>query len=146
MKRRIVFPLLLLTLAASPAMATPAPQLGRNLSGAGSGLLDLGRLSQSSELSFFYGNGSGLRDQYGGLYLSHFSYRFSSPLTLRLSVGARYDNAAFGSRDGEAFVGGFQLAYQPSRNFLIQLNYLDGRALTPAAYDPFGYRGSWLRE
>ena len=144
MRRRIALAILLATLAASPALAV-TPQLGRNISGAGSGLLDLGRLSQSSEMSFFYGNGSGLRDQYGGLYLSHFTYRFSSPLTMRVSVGARFDNS-FANREGQAFLGGFQLAYQPSRNFLIQLNYLDGRALNPAAYDPFGYRGSWLRE
>jgi len=128
--------------------AASEPVLGSSLSNSGAGLLDLSRLSQSSEMSFFYGGGSGLRDQYGGLYLSHFSYRFSSPLTMRLSLGARFDNAsgAFDETNGRPFVGGFQLAYQPSKSFLIRFDYVDGRALTPASYDPFGYRGSWLRD
>lgn len=146
MRHTIVTALLGLTLSASQALASSAPVLGRDLTGAGAGLLDLGRLSQSSELSFFYGSGSGLGDQYGGLYLSHLTYRLSSPLTLRLSLGARFDNAAFDETNGRPFVGGFQLAYRPSQSFLIRLDYVDGRSLTPASYDPFGYRGSWLRD
>jgi hypothetical protein len=144
--KRSVFSLLLALAIAAPAAAasTAPPQLGRDLTGAGSGLLDLGRLSQSSELSFYYGGGSGLGNDYGGLYLSHFTYRLGSPLTLSLSLGARFDNA-FSTGNGQPFVGGFQLAYHPSQSFLIRLDYIDGRALTPASYDPFGYRGSWLR-
>ena len=145
MSRAITLTLLALTFAAGSAAAEPMPALGRNLSDSGAGLLDLGRLSQSSELSFFYGSGSGLRGEYGGLYLSHFTYRLASPLTLRLSLGARFDNG-LGTSNGQPFVGGFQLAYRPSQNFQIRLDYLDGRALSPALYDPFGYRGSWLHD
>jgi hypothetical protein len=131
------------------AWADPAaPALGRDLNPAVTSLLDPGRLSQQSDLSFFYGAGGGLREEYGGLYQSHFTYRFSSPLTLRVSLGARFDGASAGTdgRQGQAFLSGFELAYRPSSNFIIHLNYVDGRALTPASYDPYGYRGSWLHD
>ena len=73
-----------------------------------------------------------------GLQVTRFDYRFSAPLAMRVSVGN-----AFGSgvqNNGQFFLEGLDVAYQPFKSMTIQVNYRDIRS--PLQYNNYGY-GPW---
>ena len=74
-----------------------------------------------------------------GLQVTRFDYRFGAPLAMRVSVGN-----AFGSNvqnNGQFFLEGLDVAYQPFKSLTIQVNYRDIRS--PLQYqNAYGY-GPW---
>ena len=87
-------------------------------------LLDPSKLGISHQMVFSYSSGSTGKDNVGGLWLTNLSYKFSSPLTMDLSVGASLSNT--GARELNAqslFVESFSLRYTPSENFYFRFMY-----------------------
>jgi len=69
------------------------------------------------------------------------SYAFRAPVAMSVSVGNAWGaNTAPGSQS--FFLEGFRLAYQPSRSFLVQIQYQDLRS--PLQLQEYGFRpGRW---
>jgi hypothetical protein len=66
------------------------------------------------------------------------SYAFKAPVALSVSVGNAWGrNSTPGSQS--FFLEGFRLAYQPSRSFLVQIQYQDLRS--PLQLQEYGFRG-----
>lgn len=89
-----------------------------------SSLLDPSKLGISHQMVFSYSSGSTGKDNVGGLWLTNFSYKFSNPLAMDLSVGALLSNT--GTRELNAqsvFVESFSLRYRPSENLYFQFMY-----------------------
>lgn len=87
-------------------------------------LLDPSRLGISNQLVFSYSSGSGAKGNVGGLWLTNFSYRFSSPLRVDLSVGASLTNS--GPRELNAqnlFLQSFSVRYTPNENLYFHFMY-----------------------
>jgi hypothetical protein len=87
-------------------------------------LLDPSKLDISHQMMFSYSSGNAGRNNVGGLWLTNLSYKFSSPLTLDLAVGASLSRA--GTRDLNAqnlFLESFSLRYRPSENLYFHLMY-----------------------
>jgi hypothetical protein len=67
------------------------------------------------------------------------SYSFRAPVAMSVSVGNAWGpNSAPGSQS--FFLEGFRLAYQPSRSFMLQVQYQDLRS--PLQLQEYGLRGS----
>jgi hypothetical protein len=98
---------------------------------------DPSRLHVTAEMNYGSGgwNGGG-----SGLQVTRFDYRFGNPLSMRVSVGN-----AFGAgvqKNGQFFLEGLDLRYQPWRSLTIQVNYRDMRS--PLQYGMYGYgTGPW---
>ena len=87
-------------------------------------LLDPSRLGISHQMVFSYSSGSSGRNNVGGLWLTNFSYKFASPLTVDLSVGASLSKT--GGRELDAqnlFLEGLSLRYRPSENLYFHFSY-----------------------
>jgi len=66
------------------------------------------------------------------------SYSFKAPLAMSVSVGNEWGpNATPGGQS--FFLEGFSVAYQPSRSFLLQIQYQDLRS--PLQLRDYGFRG-----
>lgn len=114
-----------------------------------SGLLNLSRFDIHHSLSFGYTSSSAYGSQSGGLWLTQIGYRISDPLRISVDLGATL------TPDGNSllseksfFVGGFNLNYQPSKKFQLNISYvnLPSRAATALGYQrsPFGgYSRPW---
>jgi len=121
---------------------SPGIQKGLTLPDGGlrGGLLDPGRLSMSQSYSIgFFSNGkSGVLR---GLYTNYITYKFSSPLTLKIKLGYLHDPSMLfrsSSAPGGIFLPEVRLIYNPSRNFRIDFIYSVVPALRNPAY--IGYR------
>ena len=82
--------------------------------------------------SFTFGSSSGFGSS--GLQVTSLSYQFGAPLQMRVSVGN-----AFGSgvqNNGQFFLEGLDIAYQPFKSMTIQVNYRDIRSPLQM---PYGY-------
>jgi len=89
-----------------------------------SSLLDPSKLGISHQMMFSYSSGSVAKNNVGGLWLTNFSYKFSSPLTMDLSVGASLSSAGTRQLNAQSlFVESFSLRYRPSENFYFQFMY-----------------------
>ena len=74
-----------------------------------------------------------------GLQVTTLSYSFKSPVAMSLSLGNAWGPTSL--RGGQNFfLEGFNLAYQPSRSFLFQIQYQDLRS--PLQLQPYGFRSS----
>jgi hypothetical protein len=100
---------------------------------------DPSRLHMNVEASF----GTGFNGQASGLQVTRFSYQFGKPLAMQVSVGNAFGGGVNGN--GQFFLEGFNLAYQPFRNMSITVNYQDIRSplQLPHGYGyGYGYPGS----
>lgn len=87
-------------------------------------LLDPSKLGISHQLVFSYSSGNAGKNNLGGLWLSNFSYKFSSPLTVDLSVGtALSKTGSQGFTADRLFLESLSLHYKPNENLYFQLMY-----------------------
>jgi hypothetical protein len=106
---------------------------------------DPSRLHMSVEASF----GTGFNGQSSGLQVTRFSYQLGKPLAMQVSVGNAFGAGAGGS-NGQFFLEGLNLSYQPFRSMMITVNYRDYRSPLQMPYGygynnalfPFGYSPS----
>ena len=92
----------------------------------GFGLLDPAKfsMSHSYSVSYFSGSGSGVMT---GLYMNTMKYAFSDPLSLTVHLG--YLHRPFSSSDTQGMptdnsvLSGFELLYQPRKNFFLKIEY-----------------------
>jgi hypothetical protein len=74
-----------------------------------------------------------------GLQVTTLSYSFKSPVAMSLSLGNAWGPTSL--QGGQNFfLEGFNLAYQPSRSFLFQIQYQDLRS--PLQFQPYGFRSA----
>ncbi len=102
-----------------------------------SGLIDLSRFDVRHSLSYSMSSGSGYRSQSAGLWQSELGYRISDPLRVSLSVGATITpggESLFNERS--VFLQGFNLDYRPSKNFMLNISYIN---MPPEAAQALGY-------
>lgn len=105
-----------------------------------SGLIDFSRFDVRHSLSYSMSSGSGYRSQSAGLWQSELGYRISDPLRVSLSVGATITpggESLFNERS--VFLQGFNLDYRPSKNFMLNISYVN---MPPEAAQALGYRTS----
>ncbi|MBN1503802.1 MAG: hypothetical protein JW952_01940 [Candidatus Eisenbacteria bacterium] len=87
-------------------------------------LLDPSKLGISHQMVFSYSSGSAGRDNVGGLWLTNFSYKLSTPLTVDLSVGASLSKTSGREPDAQSlFLNGFSLRYRPNENLYLHFMY-----------------------
>ncbi len=104
-----------------------------------SGLLDFSRFDVRNSLSYSFSSSSQFGSQSAGLWLTEFGYRISDPLRVSVDVGATLDPSSenlFSEKN--IFLRGFNLDYRPSRNFQLNVSYVN---TPPAAATALGYRG-----
>lgn len=97
---------------------------------------DPSRLHVTAEMNYGSGgwNGGG-----SGLQVTRFDYRIANPLQMQVSIGN-----AFGAgvqKNGQFFLEGLDLRYQPFRSLTVQVNYRDIRS--PLQYGMYGYGQPW---
>ncbi len=108
-----------------------------------SGLIDLSRFDLHHSLSYSMSSGSGYRSQSAGLWTTELGYRISDPLRVSLNVGATITpggESLFNERN--VFLQGFNLDYRPSKNFMLNISYIN---MPPEAAQALGYRASPYR-
>lgn len=104
--------------------------------------LDASRLHiyQSYQMSYFSLGGTGFTQ---GVYLNTLTYDFSIPLSIAVQWGIAHRPFATSPspyvKDG-LFLSRAQLRYQPSKNFLIQMDYIQN----PYRYYPYTNRMGYL--
>ncbi|NNF05683.1 MAG: hypothetical protein HKN21_02875 [Candidatus Eisenbacteria bacterium] len=107
-----------------------------------SGLLSSDRFSMSHSLSYGFTSGS-FGNTNGGLWTTSLGYQLAKPLSVSVDVGMSINPAAaeMFSTDN-IFLKGFNLDYQPSKNFQMRLSYMN----LPAHANPYayGYRNNYL--
>ena len=87
-------------------------------------LLDPSRLGISHQMVFSYSSGNAGRNNMGGLWLTNFSYKFASPLTVDLSVGASLSKTGGRELDTQnLFLESLSLRYRPSENLYFHFSY-----------------------
>jgi len=91
---------------------------------------DPSRLHMSVEASF----GTGFNGQSSGLQTTSFSYQFARPLAMQVSVGNAFGAGA--ASNGQFFLQGLNLSYQPFRSMSITVNYQNIRSPLQV---PYGY-------
>lgn len=91
---------------------------------------DPSRLHVNVEASF----GTGFNGQSAGLQVTRFNYQFGRPLAMQVSVGNAFGGGMNGN--GQFFLEGFNLAYQPFRSMSISVSYRDIRSPLQL---PYGY-------
>jgi len=104
-----------------------------------SGLLDFSRFDVHNSLSYSFSSSSQFGSSSAGLWLTEFGYRVSDPLRLSVAVGATLDPSSeslFSEKN--IFLRGFNLDYRPSRNFQLNVSYVN---TPPAAAQALGYSG-----
>ncbi|HYM81495.1 MAG TPA: hypothetical protein VEY91_08790 [Candidatus Limnocylindria bacterium] len=97
---------------------------------------DPSRLQFGTSISFGSGFGGGSE----GLQTTSLTYRFGSPLAMRVSVGRAFGAAATARGDG-LFLEGFDVAYRPHPSLQFQIHYQDVRS--PLQYGLRGYDHLW---
>jgi len=98
--------------------------------------LDPSRLHVSSTVSVGSGFGGGAN----ALQVTSLSYQLASPLSMRLSLGNAWGPATL--RGGSSmFLEGFDMAYRPSANFMLRIQYQDVRSPLQLSNNPYGYWG-----
>ena len=108
-----------------------------------SGLIDLSRFDLHHSLSYSMSSGSGYRSQSAGLWQTELGYRISDPLRVSLNVGATITpggESLFNERS--VFLQGFNLDYRPSKNFMLNISYVN---MPPEAAQALGYGASPYR-
>lgn len=107
-----------------------------------SGLIDPTRLSFSHSLSYSFSSSSTEGDRSGGLWLTRASYRVSDPLHLDVDLGAVIDPSGNGPLmdKNSFFLRGVQLDYRPSKNFRLNVSYvnLPAKARSVLPYGGYG--------
>ena len=126
-----------------PSLATlggPPASGGLN----GLGLLNSDRIHFAHALSFSYASNSQESVGYG-LWQGRLSYKLSNPLRVSVDVGAVLNPMGGGPMLSQEsiFLGGFNLEYQPSRNFKINISYVNTppSARLPGRYAYTGFPG-----
>src|SRR5438477_12916657 len=100
--------------------------------------IDPSRLHVSSTVSVGSGFGGGAN----ALQVTSLSYQLAAPLSMRVSLGNAWGSSSL--RGGSSmFLEGFDVAYRPSANFMLRVQYQDVRSpLQLSGYNPYG---SWGR-
>lgn len=103
-----------------------------------SGLLDFSRFDVSHSLTYGVSSSSTFGTRSGGLWLTELGYRISDPLRVSVDVGAVIDPSGDGPLFSEknVFLRGFNLDYQPSKSFRLNISYLN---TPPNAASVLGY-------
>jgi hypothetical protein len=112
-------------------------QPGKTMALGTGGLLDPSRFSVSQSYSMSFSSGSG-GESWDGLYLSTLSYQLAVPVTLSLDLGLAHQPGALFKAgpmnrqfDASAVVmPRLELKYQPFRNTLIRVQYLNSKGLS----------------
>lgn len=99
---------------------------------------DPSRLQMGSTVSV----GTGFGGTTQGLQVTSFTYRFRSPLLMRVNVGNAF---GAGRGDGKFFLEGLDLQWRPSGSTFLQVQFRDVRSPLQYSRDPYGidpaYRG-----
>lgn len=148
MMRRAVPALVVLMLTAAPCFAgsitdpysagftprVPISQLGGMAS-----WFDPSRLHLSSTIAVGSGFGSGT----AALQTTSFSYQFKAPLRMNVSVGNAFGTG--GIANSKFFLQGLDVAWQPSANSLLQIQFRNVRSPLQYGYGfaDQGVRGPW---
>src|SRR3989339_635101 len=94
-----------------------------------SGLLDPSRMHMSHEMSMGYIS-TGETSASRGLYMNHLNYQFSRPLSITTHLGYQFQPSGPAewnpANNGQQFVGGADLNWQPTRNSLFRLSVYQG--------------------
>jgi hypothetical protein len=103
-----------------------------------SGLIDLSRFDISHSLSYGVSSSSSFGTHSGGLWLTEIGYRIADPLRVSVDVGAALDTDGGGPILSEKsfYLRGFNLDYQPSRTFRLNISYVN---TPPNAASVLGY-------
>lgn len=134
--------------AASPydvtAQKLSGIQKGSSAGLSGLGLFDTSRLRFNHAMSFNYT--SGTQGSAGfGLWQGRLAYQVSNPLRVSVDVGAVLNPMGGGPVLSEQsfFLGGFNLEYQPSTKFKINISYVNTppAAVLPGRYTYLGFPG-----
>lgn len=108
-----------------------------------SGLLDFSRFDISNSLTYGVSSSSTFGTRSGGLWLTELGYRISDPLRVSVDVGAVLDPGGDGPllTEKNVFLRGFNLDYQPSRSFRLNISYVNTppNAASVLGYDYPGY-------
>ncbi len=87
-------------------------------------LLDPSKLDISHQMIFSYSSGRAGGSNVGGLWLTNFSYKLSSPLTVDVAVGAALSKMETREVDAQnLFLESFSLRYRPSENLYFHFMY-----------------------
>ena len=128
--------------------ATPGSETGKYLRSTPTlglnpvrGLLDPSRMHMSNSLQMGYVNGGGVSVS-RGLYMNNLTYDISRPLSVTTHLGYQFQPSGPAewnpANNGQQFVGGADLNWQPSDHALFRLSVY--RGMYPDPYpSPFGY-------
>jgi hypothetical protein len=105
---------------------------------------DPSKLHMSMEASF----GTGFNGQSSGLQVTRFSYQVARPLAMQVSIGNAFGAGAANGTNGQFFLEGLNMTYQPFKSMMISVNYRNLRSPLQYGYGydnglyPFGYAPS----
>jgi len=97
------------------------------------GWLDPARLQIATSVSV----GTGFSGRSTGLQVTSFSYQFSRPAWLEVSVGNSFGNGNAGGNG--MFLESLKLGFRPSANTTFQVQFRDVRSPLQYSHDPYGY-------
>ncbi len=97
---------------------------------------DPSRMHLSSTVSVGSGWGSGTN----ALQVTTLSYDFKAPVALSVSLGNSWGSNLQRGQQSSFFLEGFNLAYQPSKSVMFQIQYQDLRSPLQLGYGPMGLR------
>jgi len=97
------------------------------------GWLDPARLHIATSLSV----GTGFSGQSSALQVTSFSYRFTKPAWLEVSLGNSFGNRNAGSNG--MFLESLKFGFRPTANTTFQVQFRDVRSPLQYSHDPFGY-------
>ncbi len=119
--------------------ALPAPQVPVSAFALPANLLDPSRLHVSTSVSVGSGFGSGA----SALSVTRLSYDFAAPLRVAVSLGNAWGAGTAGGNG--MFLEGLNLAWQPTRSMMFQVQYQNLRSPLQFGYGPFGASPTWGR-
>lgn len=131
--KRILIILVILTLSASAFSQyrdSSQPSLKSRFTQPQSGLFGLlnnPNLNMSHYYSMMYSSYSG-GSVMQGMYLNSIRYQLSNPLTLNMNLGFMHQpyssyQGGFTDQTNAAFIGGAELIYRPSKNFILSVGF-----------------------
>jgi hypothetical protein len=118
--------------------------LGLPLSAAAS-LLDPSRLHMSHSLQMGYYSGSGISGS-RGVYMNTMTYDVSRPLSVTTHLGIQFQPSGPAewnpANNGNQFIGGAEVNWQPARNFFLHLGAYRGLVPDYSGFGSYGW-GPW---
>jgi hypothetical protein len=112
------------------------------------GLLDPSRMQMSNEMSMGYISTGGTSAS-RGLYMNHLSYQFSRPFSITTHLGYQFQPSGPAewnpANNGQQFVGGADLNWQPWRNTQFRFSVYQGMYPSPVYGQGWGFNNDPMR-